>query len=126
MLITETSPKQSEHLEWLNTLDFYKSYFKIIKDRVDALDMLDYSPQIEMKKNLFSEKLDQLIIRLNDLSIEVSEHMEEIEYEPVFDDRLDRVMQSMHHNGLHEKFEGFEADVNTFRTAFNEFYVQWI
>lgn len=126
MLVTETSPKQSEHIEWLNNLDFYKSYFKIIKDRMDALDLLDYSPQIELKKNSFSEKLDYLMTRLNELSVEVFEHMEELEYEPVFEDRLDRVIQSVHHDGIHEKFENFEVDVNDFRTAFNEFYVRWI
>jgi len=46
MLIRETSPQQSEHIEWLNSLEFYRSYLKIIKDRMDALDVLDYSPQI--------------------------------------------------------------------------------
>ncbi len=126
MLITETFPQQSEHIQWLNTVDFYKSYFKIIKDRMDALDMLDYSPQVELKKFKFSEKLDFLTMRLNELSIEVSEHIEEIEFEPVFDNRLDRVMQSVHHNGLHDKIENFEVDVNDFRTEFNEFYVRWI
>ena len=126
MLITETFPQQSEHIQWLNTVDFYKSYFKIIKDRMDALDMLDYSPQVELKKFKFSEKLDFLTMRLNELSIEVSEHIEEIEFEPFFDNRLDRVMQSVHHNGLHDKIENFEVDVNDFRTEFNEFYVRWI
>jgi hypothetical protein len=72
MLITETSPQQSEHVEWINSLDFYTSYLKIIKDRMDALDLLDYSPQIELKKNAFSERLDCLYIQLNELSIHIS------------------------------------------------------
>ena len=126
MLITETSPQQTEHIEWLNTLEFYKSYLKIIKDRMDALDVLEYSPQIELKKNVFSEKLDLLFIQLNELSISVSEHIDEIEFEPVFDNRLDREVQLIHHQSLHEKFENFEMELNDFRTGFNEFYVRWI
>jgi|LauGreDrversion4_2_1035121.scaffolds.fasta_scaffold11804_6 hypothetical protein len=126
MLITETSPQQSEHVEWMNSLDFYTSYLKIIKDRMDALDLLDYSPQIELKKNAFSERLDFLFIQLNELSIHISEHLNEIEFEPVFENRLDRDLQFIHHQGIHDKIENFENDLNDFRTAFNEFYVRWI
>jgi uncharacterized protein (DUF342 family) len=126
MLVTETSPQQSEHVEWMNSLDFYTSYLKIIKDRMDALDLLDYSPQIESKKNGFSERLDYLFIQLNELSIHISEHLNEIEFEPVFENRLDRDLQFIHHQGIHDKIEHFENDLNDFRTAFNEFYVRWI
>jgi hypothetical protein len=126
MLIRETSPQQSEHIEWLNSLEFYRSYLKIIKDRMDALDVLDYSPQIELNKNIFSERLDALFIQLNELSIYVSEHLNEIEFELIFSNRLDKEMQLIHHQSLHEKFENFENDVNDFRTEFNEFYVRWI
>ncbi len=126
MLITETSPQQSEHIEWLNSLEFYKSYLKIIKDRMDALDVLDYSPEIELKKNTFSERLDLLFIQLNEISIHISEHFEEIDFEPVFDNRLDRQLQLIHHQSLNEKIENFENDINDFRTEFNEFYVRWI
>jgi hypothetical protein len=125
MLINETSPQQSAQLQWLNAVVFYESYFKIIKDRMDALDMLEYSPQLELK-NGFSKKLDFLIMRLNELSTDVSEHIKEIEFERVFDNRLDRVIQSDYHNGHHEIFKDFEVDVNDFRTEFNEFFVRCI
>ena len=93
---------------------------------MDALDVLDYSPQIELNKNVFSERLDALFIQLNELSIYVSEHLNEIEFELVFSNSLDKEVQLIHHQNLHEKFENFENDVNDFRTEFNEFYVRWI
>jgi hypothetical protein len=50
MLITETSPQQAEHVEWLNGIDFYNSYLVIIRDRIEARNRLDHSVQLEQKK----------------------------------------------------------------------------
>ena len=126
MLITETAPQQAEHFEWLNAIDFYNSYLEIIRDRIEALNALDHSVQLEQKKSQFDEKLSLLKERLNDLSMDVSEHIEEIESEPVFENRLNITLQSAHHMGLRENFENFEIDLNEFRAAFNEFYVRCI
>ena len=51
MLITETAPQQAEHFEWLNTIDFYQSYLEIISDRIDALNALEHTMQLEQKKD---------------------------------------------------------------------------
>jgi predicted nuclease with TOPRIM domain len=126
MLITETAPQQAEHFEWLNAIDFYNSYLEIIKDRIEALNGLDQSVQLEQKKNQFEEKLELLKERLNELSLDVSVHIEEIETEPIFENRLNITLQSAHHMGLRENFEIFELDLNDFRAAFNEFYVRCI
>jgi hypothetical protein len=64
--------------------------------------------EIELNKNIFSERLDALFIQLNELSIYVSEHLNEIEFELIFSNRLDKEMQLIHHQSLHEKFENFE------------------
>ena len=88
MLITETAPQQAEHFEWLNAIDFYNSYLEIIRDRIEALNGLDHSVQLEQKKSQFDEKLELLKERLNELSLDVSGHIEEIETEPIFDNRL--------------------------------------
>lgn len=126
MLITETAPQQAEHFEWLNAIDFYNSYLEIIRDRIEALNGLDHSVQLEQKKSQFDEKLELLKERLNELSLDVSGHIEEIETEPIFDNRLNITLQSAHHMGLRENFENFELDLNDFRAAFNEFYVRCI
>ena len=126
MLITETAPQQAEHFEWLNAIDFYQSYLEIIKDRLQALHALDHSVQLEQKKCQFDDKLDILKERLCDLTYNVSGHIEELESEPVFDNRLDKTLQSAHHMALRDKFESFELDVNDFRSGFNEFYVRCI
>lgn len=126
MLITETAPQQAEHFEWLNAIDFYQSYLEIIKDRLHALHALDHSVQLEQKKCQFDDKLDILKERLGDLTYKVSGHIEEIESDPVFDNRLDKTLQSAHHMSLRDKFESFELDVNEFRSGFNEFYVNCI
>jgi predicted nuclease with TOPRIM domain len=126
MLITETAPQQAEHFEWLNAIDFYNSYLEIIRDRIDALNGLDHSVQLEQKKSQFEEKLELLRERLSELSMDVSGHIEEIETEPIFENRLNITLQSAHHMGLRENFENFELDLNEFRAAFNEFYVRCI
>lgn len=126
MLITETAPQQAEHFEWLNAIDFYNSYLEIISDRIDALNGLDHSVQLEQKKSQFEEKLELLRERLSELSMDVSGHIEEIETEPIFENRLNITLQSAHHMGLRENFENFELDLNEFRAAFNEFYVRCI
>lgn len=126
MLITETAPQQAEHFEWLNTIEFYQSYLEIINDRIDALNALDHSIELEQKKANFTEKLDVLKAKLLDISNDVAEHMEETETYVMFSSSIDLNIQSSHHMILREKFENFEYDVNDFRSAFNEFYVRCI
>ena len=126
MLITETAPQQAEHFEWLNTIEFYQSYLEIINDRIDALNALDHSIELEQKKANFTEKLDVLKAKLLDISNDVAEHMEETETYVMFSNSIDLNIQSSHHMILREKFENFEYDVNDFRSAFNEFYVRCI
>ena len=126
MLITETAPQQAEHFEWLNTIEFYQSYLEIINDRIDALNALDHSIELEHKKANFTEKLDVLKAKLLDISNDVAEHMEETETYVMFSNSIDLNIQSSHHMILREKFENFEYDVNDFRSAFNEFYVRCI
>ena len=126
MMITETSPQQAEHFDWLNAIDFYHSYLDIIKSRLNALTESDSMGSIEQKVNYFSEKLNYLRECLGELNNRVSAHIEELEIEPAFDNRLDRTLQSSHHMGLREKFELYENEVSDFRTEFNKFYVRSI
>jgi len=126
MMITETSPQQAEHFDWLNAIDFYHSYLDIIKSRLTALSECDAMGPFEQKVNLFNEKLNYLREVLGELSNRVSAHIEELEFEPAFDNRLDRTLQSSHHMGLREKFELYENEICDFRTEFNEFYVRSI
>ena len=126
MMITETSPQQAEHFDWLNAIDFYHSYLDIIKSRLTALSDCDAMGPFEQKVNLFNEKLNYLREVLGELSNRVSAHIEELEFEPPFDNRLDRTLQSSHHMGLREKFELYENEICDFRTEFNEFYVRSI
>ncbi len=126
MMITETSPQQAEHFDWLNAIDFYHSYLDIIKSRLNALRECDIAGPFEQKVNLFNEKLNHLREFLGELNNRVSAHIEELEFEPAFDNRLDRTLQSSHHMGLREKFEQYEDEICDFRTEFNEFYVRSI
>ena len=126
MLITETAPQQAEHFEWLNTIEFYQSYLEIINDRIQALNALDHSIDLENKIDNFSEKLDVLKAKLQDISNDVAEHMESTETYIMFSNSNDFNIQSAHHMILRDKFENFEYDVNDYRSAFNEFYVRCI
>jgi hypothetical protein len=126
MLITETAPQQAEHFEWLNTIDFYQSYLEIINDRIDALNALEHTTQLEQKKKMFVEKLDVLKAKLHDIFNGVNEHVEETESGYHYFTGIDQAIFTSHHMILRDKFESFEYDVNDFRSAFNEFYVRCI
>ena len=126
MLISETAPQQAEHFEWLNTIEFYQSYLEIINDRIEALNALDHSIDLEQKKENFSERLDVLKAKLQDISNDVAEHTESTETYSMFSNSIDLNIQSSHHMILRDKFENFEHDVNDYRSAFNEFYVRCI
>ena len=41
MQLTETSPQQAEHFEWINAVDFYHAYLDIVADRIGELSALD-------------------------------------------------------------------------------------
>lgn len=124
MQLTETSPQQAEHFEWLNAVDFYHTYLDIVADRIGALNALDGEVVDERKVDYFSEKLNELRERLYGISYAVSEHIDEMDLVSAVDNRLDRDLQSIHHFGIRDKIELFEELVNDFRTSFNEFYVR--
>ena len=124
MQLTETSPQQSEHFEWINAVDFYHAYLDIVADRIEALADLDGEVIDERKVESFSEKLNELRERLYGISYAVSEHIDEMDLVPAVGNRLERDLQSIHHCGIRDKIEMFEEQVNDFRTAFNEFYVR--
>lgn len=124
MQLTETAPQQAEHFEWLNALDFYHTYLDIVADRITALSALDVEVIDERRVEYFSEKLNELRERLYGISYAVSEHIDELDLESAFGNRLERDLQSIHHCGIRDKIEMFEEQVNDFRTAFNEFYVR--
>lgn len=124
MQLTETSPQQAEHFEWLNAVDFYHTYLDIVADRIGALNALDGEVVDERKVEYFSEKLNELRERLYGISYAVSEHIDEMDLVPAIDNRLERDLQSIHHCGIRDKIELFEEQVNDFRTSFNEFYVR--
>ena len=124
MQLTETSPQQAEHFEWLNAVDFYHAYLDIVADRIGALNALDGEVVDERKVEYFSEKLNEIRERLYGISYAVSEHIDEMDLIPAVDNRLERDLQSIHHCGIRDKIELFEEQVNDFRTSFNEFYVR--
>lgn len=124
MQLTETSPQQAEHFEWLNAVDFYHTYLDIVADRIGALNALDGEVVDERKVEYFSEKLNEIRERLYGISYAVSEHIDEMDLVPAIDNRLERDLQSIHHCGIRDKIELFEEQVNDFRTSFNEFYVR--
>jgi hypothetical protein len=124
MQLTETSPQQAEHFEWINAVDFYHAYLDIVADRIEALGDLDGEVIDERKVEFFSEKLNELRERLYGISYAVSEHIDEMDLVPAVSNRLERDLQSIHHFGIRDKIEMFEEQVNDFRTAFNEFYVR--
>jgi hypothetical protein len=124
MQLTETSPQQAEHFEWINAVDFYHAYLDIVADRIEALADLDGEVIDERKVESFSEKLNELRERLYGISYAVSEHIDEMDLIPAVSNRLERDLQSIHHCGIRDKIEMFEEQVNDFRTAFNEFYVR--
>lgn len=124
MQLTETSPQQAEHFEWLNAVDFYHTYLDIVADRIGALNALDGEVVDERKVEYFSEKLNEIRERLYGISYAVSEHIDEMDLIPAVDNRLERDLQSIHHCGIRDKIELFEEQVNDFRTSFNEFYVR--
>jgi hypothetical protein len=124
MQLTETSPQQAEHFEWINAVDFYHAYLDIVADRIEALADLDGEVIDERKVEYFSEKLNELRERLYGISYAVSEHIDEMDLVPAVVNRLERDLQSIHHCGIRDKIEMFEEQVNDFRTAFNEFYVR--
>lgn len=126
MLTTETPVQQTDHFEWLNAVDFYSSYLDIIKGRLDALESIEGTPEIEKKKDHFSELLMLMKIKLYDIESLINAHLLETEMEPVFDNRLERLVQSAHHSGVKEQIEELEEDLNAFRTDFNQFYVNCI
>ena len=126
MQLTETSPQQAEHSEWLNTVGFYHTYLDIVVDRIEALNAMDGEVIDYRKVEYFTEKLNELRERLYGISYAVSEHMDEIDLVPAMGSRHERDLQSIHHCGIRDEIELFEDQVNDFRTAFNEFYVRVI
>lgn len=124
MQLTETTPQQAEHFEWLNAVDFYHTYLDIVADRIGALNALGGEVVDERKVEYFSEKLNEIRERLYGISYAVSEHIDEMDLIPTVDNRLERDLQSIHHCGIRDKIELFEEQVNDFRTSFNEFYVR--
>jgi hypothetical protein len=126
MLTAETPVQQTDHFEWLNAIDFYSSYLDIIKGRLDALESIEGTPEVEKKKDYFNELLLLLKIKLGDIESLINAHLLETDMEPVFDNRLDRLIQSAHHSGVKERIEELEEDVNSFRADFNQFYVNCI
>lgn len=124
MQLTETSPQQAEHFEWLNAVDFYHTYLDIVADRIGALNALDGEVVDQEKVEYFTERLNEIRERLYGISYAVSEHIDELDWSPASDNRLDKDLQTLHHCGIRDKIELFEELVNDFRTAFNEFYVR--
>jgi len=124
MQLTETAPQQAEHFEWLNAVDFYHTYLDIVADRLSALSTLEREVVDERKVEYFSERLNELKERLYGISYSVSEHIDEMDLNPVVSNRLEKDLQTVHHFGIRDKIESFEDQVNDFRTAFNDFYVR--
>jgi hypothetical protein len=124
MQLTETSPQQAEHFEWLNAVDFYHTYLDIVAERLSALSTLDKEVVDERKVEYFSERLNELKERLYGISYSISEHIDEMDLIPAVSNRLDKDLQTVHHFGIRDKIEAFEDLVNDFRTAFNDFYVR--
>lgn len=124
MYTIETLPQQAEHFEWLNAIDFFHNYLDIINERIVDLSNRGGDELDRDKVDSFSGQLEVLRNQLYELSYQVSEHLDEMEMVPVDDNRLELDLQKLHHYGIREKFDGFEEEVNEFRTAFNEFYVK--
>jgi hypothetical protein len=123
MQILETPPQQAEHFEWLNAIEFYTNYLEIVEERMDLFsDRKSKSQQLQV--DYFREQLCQLREELSTLSQWVGEHIEEIQYVPVEENRLEMDMQFIHHSGLRDGFNRFENLVNAFRNQFNDFYVK--
>lgn len=124
MYTIETLPQQAEHFEWLNAIDFFHNYLDIINERIVDLSNRGSNQLDRDKVDNFSGQLVVLRNQLYELSYQVSEHLDEMDMVPVDDNRLELDLQKLHHYGIREKFDGFEEEVNEFRTAFNEFYVK--
>jgi|GEM_PF-3266152 len=124
MYTVETLPQQAEHFEWLNAIDFFHNYLDIINERIVDLSNRGGEQLDRDKVDSFSGQLVVLRNQLYELSYQVSEHLDEMDMVPVDDNRLELDLQKLHHYGIREKFDGFEEEVNEFRTAFNEFYVK--
>jgi len=124
MYTVETLPQQAEHFEWLNAIDFFHNYLDIINERIVDLSNRGNDELDRDKVDSFSGQLEVLRNQLYELSYQVSEHLDEMDMVPVDDNRLELDLQKLHHYGIREKFDGFEEEVNEFRTAFNEFYVK--
>lgn len=124
MYTVETLPQQAEHFQWLNAIDFFHNYLDIINERVVDLSNRGGDQLDRDKVDSFSGQMLVLRNQLYELSYQVSEHLDEMDMVPVDDNRLEFDLQKLHHNGIREKFDGFEEEVNEFRTAFNEFYVK--
>jgi hypothetical protein len=122
MQFTESSPRQAEHFEWLNTIDFYQSYLDVMRERFNVISM--HNGEMDRQKlSAYGDMLEYLTDRLHDIREAVNNHLEEVEDAEVFENRLNMTTQSVHHFGVKEKIELFEEMLNGFRTEFNEFYV---
>jgi hypothetical protein len=122
MQFTESTPRQTEHFEWLNTIDFYQSYLDIMRERFNTVSMnnghLDHQ-----KMSAYRDMLDYLTDRLDDIRTDIFNHLEEVEEADAQENRLNMTSQSVHHFGIKEKIDLFEEMLNGFRTEFNNFYV---
>ena len=122
MQFTESTPRQAEHFEWLNAIDFYQSYLDIMGERFNTI--ASHNGEVDKHKlTVYSDMLDYLRDRLNDIRDEVNAHLEEVESGDSFENRLNMNSQSVHHFGVKEKIELFEEMLSGFRSEFNEFYV---
>lgn len=122
MQFTESSPRQAEHFEWLNTIDFYQSYLDIMQERFNTVSMHNGHTDGH-KLAAYADMLNYLNGRLQDIRDGLYSHMEELEEAEALENRLNFTSQSVHHFGVREKIELFEEMLNGFRTEFNEFYV---
>ena len=122
MQFTESTPRQAEHFEWLNAIEFYQSYLEIMDQRLTAISQSNGSVDAD-KISAYEDMLDYLRERLHEMKAEVNQHLEEIETGNAEENRLEMVSQSGRHFGLKEKFDLFEDMLNGFRTEFNSFYV---
>ena len=122
MQFTESTPRQAEHFEWLNTIDFYQSYLDIMRERFNTVSMhnghLDHQ-----KMSAYRDMLDYLTDRLEDIRTDINNHLEEIEEADALENRLNMTSQSVHYFGIKEKIDLFEEMLNGFRSEFNNFYV---
>ncbi|MFN6374330.1 MAG: hypothetical protein ACK4YD_04090 [Chitinophagia bacterium] len=122
MQFTESTPRQAEHFEWMNAIDFFQSYLDIMGDRFNTI--LSHNGQVDKQKlSVYGDMLEYLRDRLNDIRNEVNAHLEEVETGESFENRLNMSSQDIHHFGVKEKIDLFEEMLSGFRTEFNEFYV---